>query len=73
MQKRYLSVLAGLLIVGVLLTGCRAKKADPNTIVIGASTIPHAAILRHIKPELKKKASHWMSKRSVIMYYLIRL
>ncbi|MFL2063111.1 MetQ/NlpA family ABC transporter substrate-binding protein [Latilactobacillus sakei] len=55
MQKRYLSVLAGLLIVGVLLTGCRAKKTDPNTIVIGASTIPHAAILRHIKPELKKE------------------
>src|SRR5699024_1910651 len=44
----------------LLLVGCRSKSSDnaaqkTTTITVGASSTPHAKILEHVKPELKKE------------------
>lgn len=44
------------LIASVLLVGCgSSSRPDDKTLVIGASTTPHAQILNHIKPVLEKE------------------
>lgn len=43
-----------IVIVG-LLAGCSGKKEKKNTISIVASPVPHAQMLRHVKPMLKEK------------------
>ena len=52
-------LVAGFLAV-VLLAGCGAKSDDTGkedkTLRIGASTTPHAEIIKHIQPALEKKA-----------------
>ncbi|WP_025083226.1 MetQ/NlpA family ABC transporter substrate-binding protein [Latilactobacillus fuchuensis] len=56
MMKKSLFVVAAVLLTGVTLAGCGQKKqADSNTITVGASAMPHAEILKHIQPELKKE------------------
>ncbi|GKQ43194.1 lipoprotein [Companilactobacillus sp. RD055328] len=49
-----LNKLSFLLLLIVLLTGCTSQKPK-NRLTVGASSIPHAEILRHIKPALKKE------------------
>ena len=51
-----LSFFVGLvvLLLGLLWIGPNTKPPK-NTLVIGASNIPHAQILRHVAPELKKR------------------
>ncbi len=40
----------------LLLVGCSSKSSDKGTTLkIGASAVPHAQILRHVAPELKKE------------------
>lgn len=62
-MKKVLSLLFGLVLV-LGLTACGNQKAGQNAgsapkkmvkLVVGASPIPHAEILNHIKPILKKK------------------
>lgn len=36
-----------------VLFGCGKRERDPNTLVIGASSTPHAEILEHVKPKLE--------------------
>ncbi|KRM95537.1 amino acid ABC transporter substrate-binding protein [Liquorilactobacillus aquaticus DSM 21051] len=52
--------LAGLLAVAasaLLLVGCgKASSSEKNTtITVGASSVPHAEILKHVQPQLKKE------------------
>ena len=55
-MKKSLFLIAAVLLTGVTLAGCGQKKqADSNTITVGASAMPHAEILKHIQPELKKE------------------
>lgn len=53
MKKTLALVLALVLVVGVL-TGCGSKKAEDKTIVVGASSTPHAEILEQVKEALAK-------------------
>lgn len=50
MKKTVFSVLCALLV----LTGCGSKTKDENTIVIGATTAPHAQILKFVQDDLSK-------------------
>lgn len=51
MKKLFVSIFAI-----ALLAGCGAKGSDEDkNLVIGASTTPHAEILKHIKPVLEKE------------------
>lgn len=45
----------------LLLAGCsnKATGSDTDTLKVGASPTPHAEILEHIKPLLKKKGLIW--------------
>lgn len=43
-----------LIIASLFLAGCGSKSSDNNEIRIGATPIPHAEILKEIKPVLKK-------------------
>ena len=52
MNKNILKVFtAGLLAFS--LAGC-GSKSDSKTITVGATTSPHAIILKHIQPEFEK-------------------
>lgn len=51
-MKKIYSIIV-LALFGLLLTGC--QKEDPNVIKVGASPLPHAAILEYAKPLLKEK------------------
>lgn len=54
MNKKVLgSLLAGVLTLGAL-TGC-SSKSENTVIKVAASPTPHAIILKHVKPELKKQ------------------
>ncbi|WIE01699.1 MetQ/NlpA family ABC transporter substrate-binding protein [Latilactobacillus curvatus] len=57
MKKHSLGLLAAVFLLAGALAACGNKeaKSDSNTIVVGASAIPHAAILKHVQPELKKE------------------
>jgi ABC-type metal ion transport system, periplasmic component/surface antigen len=65
MKKRHFSILISALLVVGLLGGCgqstktKEAAATPSskevTIKVGASVTPHADILKHIQPELKKE------------------
>lgn len=53
MNKKILSIIT----TGVLafsLVGCGSSKSDSKTITVGATTSPHAIILKHIQPEFEK-------------------
>ncbi|MDO1605700.1 MetQ/NlpA family ABC transporter substrate-binding protein [Lactobacillus sp. YT155] len=43
-----------LFFVGILLVGCKESRPK-NRLVVGATSVPHAEILKHVKPELKKQ------------------
>ena len=49
------TIILGTVLAAGLLTGCGAKQADANKIVIGASVTPHSAILEQAKPILKEQ------------------
>jgi D-methionine transport system substrate-binding protein len=53
-MKKILAVILVLSLVGAALTGC-GKKEEDKTIVIGASSVPHAEILEQVKPILEKE------------------
>jgi D-methionine transport system substrate-binding protein len=53
-MKRFLSVLLVLTLLGATLAGC-SKKEEDKTIVVGASSTPHAKILEQAKPILEKE------------------
>lgn len=55
MKKRTLTsiFIAGLTIF--ILSGCGGKKSDQSVLKVGASPVPHAEILEHVKPLLKKE------------------
>ncbi|WP_283678578.1 MetQ/NlpA family ABC transporter substrate-binding protein [Lentilactobacillus sp. Marseille-Q4993] len=57
MKKRILGLFA--LVFGIfILAGCSSSSNSSNkttTLKIGASNVPHAQILRHVAPELKKE------------------
>lgn len=57
MKKKLLSIVA-VLFTAFLLVGCSSSSNSSKkmtTIKIGASAVPHAQILRHVAPELKKQ------------------
>lgn len=65
MKKRHFSILVSALLVVGLFTGCgqstktneaaAGSTSKEVTIKVGASVTPHAEILKHIQPELKKQ------------------
>lgn len=64
MKKRHFSILISALLVVGLFAGCGQSKTNETatsssgkevTIKVGASVTPHADILKHIQPELKKE------------------
>lgn len=61
MKKNRLGSLAAIVAASaLLLVGCGSKSSDnaaqkTTTITVGASSTPHAKILEHVKPQLKKE------------------
>lgn len=61
MKKNRLASLAAIVAASaLLLVGCGSKSSDnadqkTTTITVGASATPHAKILEHVKPQLKKE------------------
>lgn len=61
MKKNRLASLAAIVAASaLLLVGCGSKSSDnaaqkTTTITVGASSTPHAKILEHVKPQLKKE------------------
>ncbi|MCH5462088.1 methionine ABC transporter substrate-binding protein [Lactobacillus sp. LC28-10] len=55
-SKRILGIL-GIAATTVLLAACgnNSSKSKTTTITVGASAIPHAQILKHVQPQLKKE------------------
>lgn len=53
MKKKWLAAIATLALGALVLTGCGKQKE--TTITVGASSTPHAEILKHIQPQLKKE------------------
>ena len=49
-MKKFVSILAAALLLTVSLAGCGGK--NEKTIVVGASSTPHAEILEVVKPIL---------------------
>ena len=68
-KKSLKAVLALLIAIGIVLAGCSKKEDEKSedtakgkgsdkgnvTLKVGAAAVPHAEILEHIKPELKKE------------------
>lgn len=54
-MKKFLAVLLVLVLAGTVLTGCKKKNTEDKTIVVGASTTPHAEILEQAREELTKE------------------
>lgn len=59
-KKRLVSVLSLVAASALLLVGCGSKSSSDSaskttTITVGASANPHAKILEHVKPQLKKE------------------
>lgn len=55
LNKKLLGLL-GIAATAVFLVACGKGSSDKgNTITVGASNIPHAEILKHVQPELKKE------------------
>ncbi|HWT75817.1 MAG TPA: MetQ/NlpA family ABC transporter substrate-binding protein [Mobilitalea sp.] len=56
-MKKIIAVLVVLTLFSVLLTGCQSSKnkIGDKTIVVGASSTPHAEILEQVKPILEKE------------------
>jgi len=54
MKKKGILGLLAVAATAFLLVGC-GKSSSSNTITIGASSVPHAEILKHIQPQLKKE------------------
>ncbi len=56
LSRRVLGVL-GVAATAVLLVGCGSKSSSKKmtTLTVGASPVPHAQILKHVKPQLKKR------------------
>ena len=55
-SKRILGIL-GIAATTVLLAACGNSSSKPKTttITVGASPVPHAQILKHVQPQLKKE------------------
>ncbi len=53
-SKRILGIV-GVAATTVLLAACgNSKSSNETTITVGASAVPHAQILKHVAPQLKK-------------------
>ena len=52
-MKKIIAVLSVLTLVGATLVGCTAKDGADKTIVVGASSTPHAQILEQARPILE--------------------
>ena len=56
MQKKRILGLLAVAATAILLVGCgKSSSSKTTTITVGASAVPHAEILKHIQPELKKE------------------
>lgn len=53
MYKKLITIVA-LMLISISIVGC-SEKNKKNELIIGASSVPHAEILNHIKPKLKKE------------------
>ncbi|MEY2350333.1 MetQ/NlpA family ABC transporter substrate-binding protein [Lactiplantibacillus paraplantarum] len=58
MQKKRILGLLSVAATAILLVGCgksSSSSTKTTTITVGASSVPHAQILKHVQPELKKE------------------
>lgn len=55
MKKKWIAGLTSIVAVSLLLVGCGKSSSKETTLTVGASNIPHAQILKHVQPELKKE------------------
>ncbi|AVW10821.1 MetQ/NlpA family ABC transporter substrate-binding protein [Lactiplantibacillus paraplantarum] len=58
MQKKRILGLLAVAATAILLVGCgksSSSSTKTTTITVGASSVPHAQILKHVQPELKKE------------------
>ncbi|WP_461240395.1 MetQ/NlpA family ABC transporter substrate-binding protein [Paucilactobacillus sp. N302-9] len=55
MKKKWIAGFAAIAATALLLVGCGKSSTKETTITIGASNVPHAKILKHIQPQLKKE------------------
>ncbi|WP_455390189.1 MetQ/NlpA family ABC transporter substrate-binding protein [Lactiplantibacillus pentosus] len=57
MQKKRILGLLAVAATAILLVGCgkSSSESKTTTITVGASAVPHAQILKHVQPELKKE------------------
>ena len=56
MKKRTLWSVITVAVAVLILGACGNKKSDDSVLKVGASPVPHAEILEHVKPLLEKKA-----------------
>ncbi|QQM61971.1 MetQ/NlpA family ABC transporter substrate-binding protein [Lactiplantibacillus plantarum] len=56
MKKKGILGLLAVAATAILLVGCgKSSSTKTTTITVGASSVPHAQILKHVQPELKKE------------------
>lgn len=55
MKKKGLIGLLAIAASAFLLVGCGKSSSNTTTITVGASSVPHAEILKHVQPQLKKE------------------
>ncbi|AVK63399.1 methionine ABC transporter substrate-binding protein [Lactobacillus sp. CBA3606] len=56
MRKKGILGLLAVAATAILLVGCgKSASSTSTTITVGASSVPHAQILKHIQPQLKKE------------------
>lgn len=69
MKKRFLTLTVGAIIIAGLLAGCGNSSSTNTTsgtkevtLTVGAAAEPHAVLLNHVKPELKKEGINLVVK-----------
>ena len=55
MKKRTLWSVITVAVAVLILGACGNKKSDDSVLKVGASPVPHAEILEHVKPLLEKE------------------
>lgn len=72
MKKRTLWSVITVAVAVLVLGACGNKKSDDSVLKVGASPVPHAEILEHVKPLLEKEGVKLIKRLSQRTVWTIR-